>query len=144
MERVARSLRRTTENYESQRVVDSARESPGVSANAEGQGTSQRVGRRGSPQPEVRTGEVISERRPEEGASQAEGPRYKQVLCETCCLRLKRYQHLSQCNGCSSWTHRECVEQLDIGASWHAEMCLTCKHKAERMLRVVSAVESTQ
>ena len=51
---------------------------------------------------------------------------------------------MSQCSGCGNWTHQGCVEQLDIGTSWHAEMCLTCKHKATRWLRVVSAVESTQ
>ena len=80
MERVARSLGRTTENNESQRVLDSTRESPGVSANAEGQGTSLLFGRRGSPHSEIRARAVISERRAEEGASVPERPRYEKTF----------------------------------------------------------------
>ena len=144
MERVARSLGRTTENDEFQRMLRSARGSPELSANLDGQGTSLLLGRRGSPHPEVRARAVVSERRAEEGASRLERPRYEDLLCETCCLRLERYQQVSHCRGCGNWTHRGCVEQLDIGMSWHAEMCLTCKHKATRWLRVVSAVESSQ
>ena len=144
MEGVARSLGRTTENNEFQRILDTARESPGSSANLDGQGTSLLFGRRGSPHREVRARAVISERRAEEGASRPERPRYEDLLCETCCLRLERYQQVSHCRGCGNWTHQGCVEQLDIGASWHAEMCLTCKHKEARWLRVVSAVESIQ
>ena len=86
----------------------------------------------------------MSERRPEEGDPQAGRPRLRQVGCETCCLRLEQYQRLLQCNGCRNWTHEECVEQLDIGTSWHADVCLTCKFRATRMLRVVSAVELSQ
>ena len=47
MERVTRSLGRTTENNEFQRVLDTARASPGLSANLDGQGTSLLFGRRG-------------------------------------------------------------------------------------------------
>ena len=136
MERVARSLGRTTGDNELQRTSDTARESQGLSAN-EGE-------RRGSQHPGVRTGEVMSERRPEEGVPQAGRPRLRQVGCETCCLRLEQYQRLLQCNGCRNWTHEGCVELLDIGTSWHADMCLTCKCKATRMLRAVSAVELSQ
>ena len=88
MERVARSLGRMIENSESQRVVDSARESPGVSANVEGQGTPLLFRRRGSPHREVRARAVISARRIEEGTSVPERPRNEDLLCETCNLRL--------------------------------------------------------
>ena len=63
MERVARSLGRTTENNEFQRILDTARESPGLSANLDGQGSSFLLGRRGSPHREVRTTAIISDRR---------------------------------------------------------------------------------
>ena len=114
-----------------QGTTDAAWESQGVSANE---------GERGGPQP---PGGIIGggmlERSPEEGVPQARRPRLRQVGCETCCLRLEQYQRLLQCHGCRNWIHEECVEQLDIGTSWHADMCLTCKFEATRMLRVVSA-----
>ena len=49
-----------------------------------------------------------------------------------------------KCHGCRNWIHEGCVELMDIGTSWNADMCLTCKFKATRMLRVVSAVEFSQ
>ena len=144
MERVARSLGRTTENNEFQRILDTARESPGLSANLDGQGTSLLLGRRGSPHREVRTRAIISDRRAEEGASRPERPRYEDLPCETCCQKLEVYQALSQCSGCGKWTHRGCQEQLDIGTTWHAEMCLSCKQRVTRWLRIVNAIESNQ
>ena len=88
MERVTRSFGRMIGDNELQRTSDTARESQGLSAN-EGE-------RRGSQHPGVRTGEVMSERRPEEGVPQAGRPRLRQVGCETCCLRLEQYPRLRQ------------------------------------------------
>ena len=115
------------------RLSDTARESQGVSAG---------VGEHQGPQhPEVRTRGVTTERYSEEGVPQAVRSRHRQISCETCCLRLEQYQRHWQCSGCRHWTHEGCTEQFDFGTKWHADMCLTCKQKATRMLRVVSAVE---
>ena len=54
---------------------------------------------------------------------------------------MESYHHLLKCCGCRNWVHEGCPEILDIGTSWHADVCLTCKFKVTRMLRVVSAVE---
>ena len=67
MDGVTRNLGRTTESNEFQRILDTARESPGFSANLEEQGSSLLLGRRGSPHREVRTRAVIADRRAEEG-----------------------------------------------------------------------------
>ena len=64
-----------------QGTTDAAWESQGVSA-SEGE-------RGGSQHPGVRTGEGMSERRPEEGVPQAGRPRLRQIGFETCCLRLE-------------------------------------------------------
>ena len=37
--------------------------------------------------------------------------------------------------------HEECIEQLDIGTKWQAEMCLSCQQRSTRKLRVISAIE---
>ena len=136
MERLTRNLGRMIGDNQLQRTTDAAWESQGLSASE---------GERGGPQhPGVRAKGVMSERSPEEGVPQVRRPRLRQVGCETCCLRLEQYQRLLQCHGRRNWIHEGCVEQLDIGTSWHADMCLTCKFKATRMLRVVSAVELSQ
>ena len=85
-----------------QRTTDAAWASQGLSA-SDGE-------RGGSQHPGVITGEVMSERRPEEGVPQVGRPCLRQVGCETCCLRLEQYQQLRQCNGCRNWTHEGCVE----------------------------------
>ena len=84
---------------------------------------------------------VRMERSPEEGVPQARRSRMIQVACETCCLIVESYHDLIRCCGCRNWVHTTCLEVVDIGTKWHVEMCLTCKFKVTRMLRVVSAVE---
>ena len=104
------------------------------------------VGSEGGDQenPEVRTRGVRMERSPDEGVPQARRPRLRQISCETCCLRVENYHHLLKCCGCRNWVHEGCLEVFDIGTSWHADVCLTCKFQVTRMLRVVSAVEFSQ
>ena len=136
MEGITRSLGQMIGGNQLQVATVAARESQEVSA----------VGsERGEPEdPEIRTRGVRLERSPEEGVPQARRPRLRQVYCETCCLRVETYHHLLKCCGCRNWVHEGCLELLDIGTSWHADMCLTCKFKVTRMLRVVSAVEFGQ
>ena len=97
-----------------QEITDVARASQGVSA-IEGE-------RGGLQDPEVRNRGVMSERSPEEGVPQVRRPRLRQIYCETCCLILENYQHLLKCHGCRNWIHEGCVEVMDIGTSWHADM----------------------
>ena len=141
MDGITRNLGRTTESNEFQRIGDTARESPGFNANLEEQG-SLLLGRRGSPQQEVRSILVVSGRRAQErGASRPERPQFEDLACETCCQKLEPYQALSQCSACGKWTHERCQEQLDIGMAWHAVMCLVRKQKVTHWLRIVAAAE---
>ena len=72
--------------------------------------------------PGARARGVRLERSPDEGVPQARRARMRQVACETCCLRLETYHHLIKCCGCLNWVHRTCLEVLDIGTSWHADV----------------------
>ena len=80
----------------------------------------------------------------EEGGSHADRPRHRQLSCETCCLRLDPNQNRTQCSGCRLWIHDTCTERLKFGTRYQATMCLTCKQKATRMIRVANAVELSQ
>ena len=111
-------------------------------ADRESSGIGAGMGDRQDPQPmNVRPRGLRAEPYSEEGGPQAERPRHRQISCETCCLSFEPYQRRVQCSGCSLWTHEECIEQLDFGTKWHAEMCLSCHQRATRMFRVVSAIE---
>ena len=72
--------------------------------------------------PEVRTRGVRMERSPDEGVPQARRPRLRQISCDTCCLRMENYHHLLKCCGCRNWVHEGCLEVLDIGTAWHADV----------------------
>ena len=80
----------------------------------------------------------------EEGGSHVDRPRHRQMTCETCCLRFETYQKRVRCSGCMLWVHDTCVERLKFGTRYQATMCLICKQKATRLLRVANAVELSQ
>ena len=123
-------------------IGDTARWSPGFNANLEAQG-SLLTGIRGSPHQEVRGSSVVSGRRAQErGASRSsERSPMEDLPCETCCQKLEPHQQMVQCSSCGKWTHENCQEQLDIGMTWHALMCLMCKQKVTHWLRIVAAAE---
>ena len=98
----------------------------------------------GTMQSEVRQHGVREDSLRGEGVSLVDRPRHRQLSCETCSLRLEPNQNRVQCSACSFWIHERCVERLKIGTSFQANMCLTCKQKAVRMIRVVDSVELSQ
>ena len=136
MEGLTRSLGQMLGGNQLQVATLAAQESQEVSA----------AGSEGGDQenPEVRTRGVRMERSPDEGVPQARRHRLRQISCETCCLRVENYHHLLKCCGCRNWVHEGCLEVLDIGTPWHADVCLTCNFQVTRMLRVVNAVEFSQ
>ena len=80
----------------------------------------------------------------EEGGSHADRPRHRQISCETCCLRLEPNQNRVRCSACRLYIHDTCIERLKFGTRYQATMCLTCKQKATRLIRVANAVELSQ
>ena len=98
----------------------------------------------GTMQSEVRQHGVREDSLRGEGVSLVDRPRHRQLSCETCSLRLEPNQNRVQCSACRFWIHERCVERLKFGTSFQATMCLICKQKAVRMIRVVDTVESSQ
>ena len=76
-----------------------------------------------------------------EGVPVAQRPPHQQIRCMTCSQTLEPEQRRLICHVCSSWMHDCCIETLNIGSNWKADMCLTCQQSMTRQLRVISAQE---
>ena len=76
-----------------------------------------------------------------EGVSVAERPRQKQIGCETCGQSLEPHQRRIKCHVGGLWIHDVCLETLQIGDKWNADMCLACQQRLTRKLRVIKAIE---
>ena len=76
-----------------------------------------------------------------EGVPVADRPRQKQIGCETCGQSLEPHQRRIKCHVCCLWMHDVCIETLQVGDKWNAEMCLACQQRLTRKLRVVKAIE---
>ena len=98
----------------------------------------------GTMQSEVRQHGVREDSLRGEGVSLVDRPRHRQLSCETCSLRLGPNQNRLQCSACRFSIHERCVERLKVGTSFQATMCLICKQKVVRMIRVVDSVDLSQ
>ena len=76
-----------------------------------------------------------------EGVPLAERPTHQQVSCMTCNLSLQEHERHQICPVCTSWIHTHCVEVLDIGVMFRADMCLICQQDIVRRLKAISAIE---
>ena len=122
MDRVVRSLGRIMSDNHNSRASGADRESSGVNAG---------MGERPAPQPfDVRPRGFGVESHSHEEVSIAERPRQRQIGCETCGLSFEPHHRRIKCHMCSLWMHEECIETLDIGTKWHAEMCLSCQQRS--------------
>ena len=57
-----------------------------------------------------------------EGVPVAQRPTHQQVCCMTCSQALRLDERQVICFVCSSWIHAHCVEVLNIGETWRADM----------------------
>ena len=76
-----------------------------------------------------------------EGVPVAQRPTHQQISCMTCSQALLPHQRQVLCHVCSSYIHHGCVEVLNIGSKWNADMCLVCQQGMARQLRAISAIE---
>ena len=97
-----RNRGQATESNELQRIGDTARLSPGFSANLDRQ-RSLLTGVRELPQQVARsTSAAVSGRRAQErrASRSSEGPKMEDPPCETCYQKLEPYPQIVQCRGC--------------------------------------------
>ena len=59
----------------------------------------------------------------------------------TCSQALRPDERQVVCFVCSSYIHVHCVEVLNIGDTWSADMCLVCQQGLTRQLRAIKAIE---
>ena len=76
-----------------------------------------------------------------EGVPTANLPTHQQINCMTCNQALRPHQRQILCYVCSSYVHHGCVEVLNIGYKYNADMCLMCQQGITRQLRVITAIE---
>ena len=76
-----------------------------------------------------------------EGVPLADRPTHQQVSCMTCNMSLQEHERHQICPVCTSWIHTHCVEVLDIGVMFRADMCLSCQQDIVRRLKAISAME---
>ena len=76
-----------------------------------------------------------------EGVPLAQRPTHQQIGCMTCSQLLRPHERQVICFVCSSWIHAPCVEVLNIGDTWRADMCSVCQQGLTRQLRAINAIE---
>ena len=76
-----------------------------------------------------------------EGVPTANLPTHQQINCMTCNQALRPSQRQALCYICTSYVHHRCMETLEIGHKYKADMCLICQQHIQRQLRVIVAIE---
>ena len=76
-----------------------------------------------------------------EGVPTANLPTHQQINCMTCNQALRHSQRQALCYICTSYVHHRCMETLEIGHKYRADMCLICQQYSQRQLRVIVAIE---
>ena len=79
------------------------------------------VGERLAPQPAERLMSMMGSP-VYEGVPVAQRPRHQQISCMTCNQALEPEQRQLKCHVCSSWIHDSCIETLQIGSKWNADV----------------------
>merc|ERR1712015_171840 len=96
-----------------------------VAANADQGSASASVGMGERPAPQPAEGLMSMLGSPVyEGVAVAQRPPHQQIRCMTCNQTLEPEQRRLICHVCSSWMHDRCIETLNIGSNWKADMCL--------------------
>ena len=76
-----------------------------------------------------------------EGVPTANLTTHQQINCMTCNQALRPSQRQALCYICTSYVHHWCMESLEIGHKYKADMCLICQQGIQRQLRVIVAIE---